>query len=53
MKAQDFTACDGDDHFDRVCHNLQSIGYAYWFTQDSITHFQHPVTLHVAEVVCH
>ena len=53
MTAQDFTATHGDDDFDRVCDNLEAIGYEYWFTQASVTHYRHPVTRHVAEVVCH
>ena len=52
-RAQDFTATHGDADYDRVCDNLEAIGYEYWFTQDCITHFRHPVTRHVAEVVCH
>ena len=53
IMAQEFTSCYGDADFDRICDNLEVIGYEYWFTQDSITHYRHPVTRHVAEVVCH
>ena len=51
--AQDFTSADDSDHFDRICDNIDAIGYEYWFTQDSITHYRHPATQHIAEVVCH
>jgi len=53
MKAQDFTATHGDAEFDSVCANVESLGYAYWFTQDSVTYYRHPVTQHIAEIVCH
>ena len=53
IRAQDFTYCNGDADYDRVCANIEAIGYAYWFMQDSITHYRHPVTQHVAEIVCH
>jgi len=51
--AQDFTSARDDADFDRICDNIEHIGYEYWFTQDSTTHYRHPETQHVAEVVCH
>ena len=50
IMAQDFTSALGADDYDRICANIEAVGYEYWFTADCITFYRNPATGHYAEV---